>query len=230
MSEEELCASMDSLFVSKQEHNEKICLDSKEKSMYMEKSKRIERLSQHLQTQSIKHENQIMNLDNLKDAHVYCVIYDLSAQQYGPLLEKFINQKFHFTKNKSKEAKGDSYKDGINVEIKVSLGGTTHKKFNFVQIRPSHHCHYILTAYHLSKENIDEEGELYVFRIKGDEMKNIILHFGSYAHGTKKEYGNITTESLEDESNTKEYAIRPIFQDDCWKSLLPFRIHESSLS
>jgi hypothetical protein len=37
-----------------------------------------------------------------------------------------------------------------NSEVKVSLGGATHSKFNFVQIRPSHDCDtYILTAYHL---------------------------------------------------------------------------------
>lgn len=203
--------------------------DEKIEFVKMDKNERIRRLYEDLESQWIKHEDCIMEMETLKDAHVYCVIHHLSAQQFGPLLEKFIKQKFHFIKNKASEAMGDCCKDGRNLEIKVSLGGSKHNKFNFVQIRPSHKCDYILTAYHLSKENIENEGELYIFQLNSDEMKNIILHFGGYAHGTLKEHGIITIESLHDETNLKEYAIRPLLNDECWKSLLPFRILESSL-
>jgi hypothetical protein len=196
----------------------------------MDKPERVKRLKEHLALSKVKHEEEIMKLTTLKDAHIYCVLYDVSAQQYGPLLESFIRTKFKFEKNKAEDCTGDCSKDGRNSEVKVSLGGATHTKFNFVQIRPSHDCEsYILTAYHLSEENVDSEGELYIFNIPKKDIKTIILSYGGYAHGTIKEHGAITVESLNDEKSTKEYALRPKINDNCWKALLPFRILEKDL-
>lgn len=114
-----------------------------------------------------------------------------------------------------------------NIEVKVSLGGAKHTKFNFVQLTPSHSCDtYILTAYHLSVEN---EGELYIFRLSKRDMKRLILCFGGYAHGTIKEHGEITMNSLNEEKNNKEYALRPTINDNCWKELLKFNISENEL-
>lgn len=193
-------------------------------------SERVSRLKECLDTCKMNHELRILQLSTLKDAHVYCLIYNLSAQQFGPLLEKFILVKYSYNKNKSRESCGDCFKDGKNSEIKVSLGGKNHNKFNFVQIRPFHDCQtYILTAYHLCNENIESEGELFVFKISKEEMKKILVTHGSYAHGTMKENGSITLESLEDLSNKKEYALRPYFNDSCWKTLLNFRIEEIQL-
>jgi hypothetical protein len=133
-------------------------------------------------------------------------------------------------KNKAEECTGDCSKDGKNSEVKVSLGGATHTKFNFVQIRPSHDCDtYILTAYHLSLENVAAEGELYVFQVPKSDMKTLVVTYGGYAHGTIKEHGKITMDSLDDEKSIKEYAIRPTIHDDCWKALLAFRVTESEL-
>ena len=203
----------------------------------MNRIERIKRLYEHLQLSNTKHEDIIMNLSSLKDAHIYCVIHNLSAQQYGPLLERYIRTKFNYIKNKAQDCIGDCFKDGKNSEIKVSLGGTTHTKFNFVQLRPSHKCEtYIFTAYHLSHENVQTEGELYIFKIPTEDIKKIIASYGGYAHGTIKQYGKITIESLNDlydrndrNDNIKEYAIRPTINDECWKSLLPFRIPENIL-
>lgn len=196
----------------------------------MDKPERVKRLMDHLTFTNVKHEIHIMKLNTLKDAHVYCVIHNVSAQQYGPLLEKFIQIKFNYTKNKAESCIGDCFKDGKNSEIKVSLGGTTHTKFNYVQIRPSHDCEfYILTGYHLSIENVDSEGELYIFKIPKIEIKKLIVSYGGYAHGTIKEHGLITIDSLNDEKSVKEYALRPSINDKCWNSLMPFRISESSL-
>lgn len=196
----------------------------------MDRLRRIKRLKDHLFSSKIKHANHLMKLSSLKDAHVYCVLHGVSSQQYGPLLERFIRSKFQYSKNNSTKCIGDCSKDGKNTEIKVSLGGSTHKKFNFVQLRPSHDCDfYILTAYHLTVENVKREGELFVFKIPKTELKKIVLHYGGYAHGTIKEHGTITLDALNDIKSTKEYALRPYFNDDCWKMLLKYRIPESAL-
>ena len=96
------------------------------------------RLKEYLKFSNVKHTDLIMKLDTLKEAHLYCVYYKVSSQQYGPLLEMFLQKQFNFIKNKAEECIGDCSKDGKNSEIKVSLGGETFAKFNFVQIRPSH--------------------------------------------------------------------------------------------
>jgi hypothetical protein len=196
----------------------------------MDKTERVKRLREHLALSKVNHEDQVMKLATLKDAHTYCVIHNVSAQQYGPLLERFIRTKFNYIKNKAEDCNGDCSKDGKNSEVKVSLGGSTHTKFNFVQIRPSHDCEtYILTAYNLSSENVESEGELYIFKVSKEDIKKIVVSFGGYAHGTIKEHGKITIESLNDEKSTKEYALRPTINDACWKALMPFQIHESGL-
>jgi hypothetical protein len=196
----------------------------------MDKTERVKRLKEHIALSKVDHEYQVMNLATLKEAHTYCVIHRVSAQQYGPLLEKFIRTKFNYIKNKAEDCTGDCSKDGNNSEIKVSLGGATHTKFNFVQIRPSHNCEtYILTAYHLSRENVETEGELYVFKVSKSDIKKLIVSYGGYAHGTNKKQGAITIDSLNDEKNIKEYEFRPTINNRCWKALMAFRVPETAL-
>lgn len=172
------------------------------------------------------HKNEILQLQTLKEACIYCVINNISPQRYGYLIELFIREKFHYIKNNSTDCNGDCIKDGHNTEIKVSLG-STRNKFNFVQIRPLHNCDvYIFVVYHLSFSNVDQEGELYVFKIPKLDMKNILISHGCYAHGTVKQHGKITIDSL---NNTKEYALRPILNDKCWNTLQSFRIDENEI-
>lgn len=198
--------------------------------MSMTKEERVNKLKQHLAHANVKHDAEVMQLTTLKDAHVYCVLYGVSAQQYGPLLERFIRTNFKYVKNNANECAGDCSKDGKNSEVKVSIGGATHSKFNFVQLRPAHDCDdYILTAYHLCHDNVADEGDLYIFKISKTDIKKLIVSHGGYAHGTIKEHGAITSESIEVEHVIKEYALRPSINDDCWKALLPFRISESEL-
>jgi len=196
----------------------------------LDTTERVKRLREHLTISKVNHEEQILKLATLKEAHTYCVIHGISAQQFGPLLEKFIRTKFNYIKNKAENCTGDCSKDGKNSEVKVSLGGATHAKFNFVQIRPSHDCEiYILTAYNLSYDNVESEGELFIFKVPKDDIKKIIVSFGGYAHGTIKEHGKITIESLNDKESKKEYALRPTINDACWKALMPFKVLESEL-
>lgn len=199
-----------------------------EKKEGMTQPERVKRLKEHLALSKVKHEDQVMKLTTLKAAHTYCVLHSLSGQQYGPLLERFIRTTFGYTKNRAEECTGDCAKDGRNSEVKVSLGGSTCTKFNYVQLRPSHECDvYILTAYHLSPENVESEGELYVFRVPKPDIVDVIVAHGGYAHGTISKHGPLTTESVA--SSTLEYALRPSFNDACWKALLPFRIPEEML-
>ena len=195
------------------------------------KRDRIKRLKEHLFLSKMKHETHIMKQRTLKDAHTYCVVHNVSSQQYGPILEKYIRTKFNYIKNKAKDCTGDCSKNGKNSEVKVSIGGgSNHTKFNFVQIRPSHDCEtYILTAYHLSHENVIREGILYIFKVPKTQIKKIIVLYGGYAHGTIKEHGKITIQSLNDESTVKEYALRPTINDKCWKALMTFHIKENKL-
>lgn len=191
---------------------------------------RIKRLKEHLSLSKLSHETQILGSPTLKDAHVYCVLNGLSAQQYGPFLEKYIITKYNYRKNHASECIGDCSKGDETLEVKASLGGAFHMKFNFVQLRVSQNvAAYLFTAYHLSAENVEREGDLYIFKIPKSEMKGLIAAHGGYAHGTIKEHGKITLESLEDVTNKKEYALRPTIKDACWNALQVYRISEEDL-
>jgi len=167
----------------------------------------------------------IMACTTLKAAHVYCVLHNVSSQCYGPLLEKYIIRLLSSNKNKASDCVGDcSWGEG-NCEIKASIGGRNHNKFNYVQIRLSHAIEtYLLTAYHLNDDNVENEGDLYTFRVPKHDIREIVHACGSYAHGTISKLGPITMDTLCDETSTLEYAIRPTFQDACWKRLMEFQI------
>ena len=45
-----------------------------------------------------------------------------------------------------------------------------------------------------------------------------------YEHNFKK-LGKISKKDLDNEENTKEYALRPKYGDKCWNELLQFRIN-----
>jgi hypothetical protein len=121
---------------------------------------------------------------------------------------------------------GDLSKNNINFEIKTSLGGSNFNKFNFVQIRLNQNCDYILTAYNLSIENLTDNGELFIFKINKENMKKLILKYGSYSHGTISLLGKIDTDNI---NNNREYSLRPKYNSILWKELLLFRIKETDI-
>ena len=172
------------------------------------------------------HIETIMKLPTLKDAHIYCKYNNFSGQFTGPVLEKYIKIKYKMTKNIASSCNGDLKFNKINIEIKTSNGGKENNKFNFVQFRINHNCIYILTAYYIDYTNLVNLGELYIFKLNKENIKSLIVNYGSYAHGTIKELGEITIEDLNDTKNQKEYALRPKYNDKCWNELLNFRIHK----
>ena len=192
----------------------------------------VRRLREHLDRASQDHGREIAAQPSLKRAHIYCVVNAVSSQKYGPLLEKFIIARYRMTRTRASAAAGDCSRgeSGGSVEIKASLGGSGHAKFNYVQIRPGDAVdEYVFTAFHLTAENCRDEGELYVFKIAKAALMDIVVLYGGYAHGTIKKLGSITTDSVRDPSNTKEYALRPSFGDKCWRALMPFRVPEESI-
>lgn len=184
-------------------------------------------LRKHLSRARPNHLTRILEKPSLKAAHAYCVVNSLSAQQYGSLLEQYILDKYNLSKICASEQRGDctDAERKRNIEIKVSLGGSSHDMFNYVQLRPSHAIDdYLLTAYHLTDENVHEKGELYVFAVPADGMKSLIAAYGGYAHGSVKSLGKISQKSISDSSH--EYALRPMFGSECWKAMLPYRIDD----
>jgi hypothetical protein len=170
------------------------------------------------------HKIEIMKEDNIKKAHIYCKINQLSGQVSGPLIEHFIKEKYGMKKNNASRCNGDLQHNEINYELKISNGGKENNRFNYVQLRMNHDCVYIFTAYYISVDNIETEGELFIFKLNKEDIKRLILAFGGYAHGTVKKLGEITEDELDNSANDKEYSIRPKYGDKCWNELLKFRV------
>jgi hypothetical protein len=201
-------------------------IDSHKESKSSKDDKIKKKLYDLLNKQKVNHIYEIKKQKNLKYAHIYCKINNLSGQITGPLLEKYIIDKYNMKKHKSTDCLGDCKKNNQNIEIKCSLGSESHQDFNYVQIRLNHDIHiYILTAYFIDNTNLHNLGELFIFYIPKNEMISLINQFGKYAHGTIKENG-IITNSI---NIQKEYALRPKYNDPCWKKLLAFRIEDISI-
>jgi len=175
------------------------------------------------------HKDNIIKQDNIKQAHIYCKINQLSGQISGPLIEYYVKHKYNMRKNNASLCIGDLQHNNTNIELKISLGGKDNKKFNYVQLRMNHSCVYILTAYYIHETNLDDLGTLFIFKLTKQDIKPIILKYGSYAHGTIHKLGCITETDLNNTSNDKEYSIRPTYGDSCWQELLKFRIDEFSI-
>lgn len=187
------------------------------------------RLTELLANVSINHKQKILECETLKEAHIYCKLNSLNGQTSGSLIESYIIGKSNnISKINSSECKGDCVVNDVhNVEIKASLGGNKHKNFNYVQIRLGHDIHYyLLTAYYINQSNIENEGDLYIFYIDKASMKNIVIEYGQYAHGTIKENGPICTDNIKAD---KEYALRVSYESPLWKKLCEYRLTNSDL-
>ena len=81
----------------------------------------------------------------------------------------------------------------------------------------------------MTEDNHMNGGELYLFKIKKEDLYPMLFKYSGYAHGTISEHGNITMEDLKKDNNLKEYALRPKYDSPLWKELLDYRINESDL-
>jgi hypothetical protein len=185
-----------------------------------------EKLKNILGISKCNHKVEIMKEGDIKRAHIYCKINQLSGQVSGPLIEHYIKNKYGMEKNNASLCKGDLQHNQINFEIKISNGGKENNKFNYVQLRMNHDCVYIFTAYYICIDNVETEGDLYIFKLNKNELKDLIYKYGGYAHGTVQKLGKITEEDLDNQENDKEYAIRPKYGDKCWIELLNYRVQD----
>ena len=184
------------------------------------------KLKKILGISNCNHKVEILKETDIKRAHIYCKINQLSGQVSGPLIEHYIKNKYGMEKNSASLCKGDLQHNQINFEIKISNGGKENNKFNYVQLRMNHDCVYIFTAYYISIDNVENEGELYIFKLNKKELKDLIYKYGGYAHGTVQKLGKITEDDLDNQENDKEYAIRPKYGDKCWAELLNYRVQD----
>jgi hypothetical protein len=140
--------------------------------------------------------------DTLKKC-ILCKKY-MTDKQWSVLLEKHIKEKFNI-KDAIDTTSGDGCsKNNLNIEIKVSLGGTQ-GKFNFVQIRPGHKIdYYLFLVYNLFENDL---GSICWLLCKSQELYALLPKYGGYAHGTTKVNGSITNENIY--GNNLEYALRP---------------------
>lgn len=149
----------------------------------------------------------------------------LPSQSYGDILNTWFRKKFNWGKNSASSRTGDDRVFGIyNVEVKSSLcddGKTCH----YVQIRLTHDIDfYFLPTYNF------ETDRAHFFLLNKNQMKELILEHGSYAHGTKSEKGNI----VDSINNIDiEYALRPNVKskdNSLWKKLCRFEIEEKHIN
>lgn len=149
----------------------------------------------------IDYKKEIIKQKTIKDAHIFCKINQLNGQTFGYLIEHYIIDKFLMEKINSSLQLGDAKKHDLYYEIKTSLGGKFHNKFNYVQLRLNHKIdYYIFLAYYLDKNNVNTCGELFIFKLNKIQLESIISKYGTLAHGTKKEN--------KDENLYKEFALR----------------------
>jgi len=129
----------------------------------------------------------------------------LSANQWSVIMESHIKGRFNIGKpNNCVSGDGCSIINGINVEIKVSLGDSQ-GQMNFVQLRPDHKIdYYLLLAYNLFESTM---GSVYWFLCRADDLYELVPLYGSYAHGTIEKLGVITSDNMK--GRNCEYCLRP---------------------
>jgi len=134
-----------------------------------------EKLKNILGISKCNHKVEIMKETDIKRAHIYCKINQLSGQVSGPLIEHYIKNIYGMEKNNASLCKGDLQHNQINFEIKISNGGKENNKFNYVQLRMNHDCVYIFTAYYICIDNVENEGELYIFHLWTFKMPILVF-------------------------------------------------------
>ena len=135
-----------------------------------------------------------------------CILckHQLSSQQWGPLLESFIKEKFNIGPAVDSVSGDGCSSKGLNIEIKVSLGDKG-GQLNFVQLRPDHNIdYYLFLGYNLFK---GELGQTHWLLCPSKELYTLLPTYGGYAHGTISKLGDITMENIY--GRGCEYALRP---------------------
>ena len=144
---------------------------------------------------------------NLKDLHIHCRENRSSRNSY---IQNKIIKDYNMTKTSAERREGDALYKNYKIELKNSVASPTS---HFVQIRLHQPIDYYLLT------SLTSDNKLYMFLISHLDMRDLILKYGSYAHGSKKDLGPIK-ESI-DKPNV-EFALRPKHGGKCWNEMLEF--------
>lgn len=131
-----------------------------------------------------------------------CILARMYLQPQSTLMERIIKTDLKIS-NPIDNISGDGCKNNINYEIKVSIHSKD-SKLNIVQICPDHNIdYYIVIYYNLHNDNI---GDSFILKVPCDELYNLVIKYGSYAHGTINKLGKITLKNIK--GNNNEYSLR----------------------
>ena len=134
----------------------------------------------------------------------------VTAQSYGPMMEKLYIKENSYTKVPSTADRGDyAMPNGGYEEYKFTFPNSENGyKYNFVQIRPWQDLvGYLFEVYS------DTDG-WFRFNIPKEAMNDILHRHGNLAHGTKETNTN----------EKKELALRGKIGDNMWKEFLTFSV------
>lgn len=153
-----------------------------------------------------------------------CIINRCESSPTSDVFEQVIKHDLKL-ENAPDKMSGDASKNGLNIEIKCS----THAKdssFNFVQIRPDHNVHfYLFVGYNLWHADRQALGKEYLFKIPSEDLYNMVVEHGGYAHGSKMVLPAITLATMK--GNGYEYALRVnpnVGKRVLWKKLLKYKV------
>lgn len=155
-----------------------------------------------------------------------CILARKYLSPQSTAIEKIIKSDLGMT-DPGDEISGDGQKRGMTFEIKFSAHARR-SRFNFVQIRPDHNINfYIFVCYNLYDSS--PMGSAYIIKIPASNVYDLIVKYGSYAHGTCKKLGKITKENLK--GRNCEYALRcdpnsknTTKSNQIWVELLKFEV------
>jgi len=149
---------------------------------------------------------QIIEMINNKSTFTEkCVLTRRYLTPQSTTIEKIIKTDLNMGDTKNKTS-GDATKGENNYEIKYS-GHSKKSIWNFVQIRPDHDVQfYLLLGYNLYDKSDKDIGKGYVFKVRAENMYNLIIDYGGYAHGTIEKLGKITKYNIK--GRNCEYVLR----------------------
>mgnify|MGYP001174426663 FL=1 len=151
-----------------------------------------------------------------------CVLSRFYFKPQSTYIEKIIKSNLEI-EDPVDEISGDGHKNGINYEIKTSLHDKN-CKFNFVQIRPDHNIDfYIFLGLNIFEK--DDDYKCYLFKIPSNNVYDLVIKYGDYAHGTIKRNGIITKDNFK--GRNKEYCLRP--NPNSKKSSKSYKLFEEML-
>lgn len=114
-----------------------------------------------------------------------------------------------FIGDPTSKTSGDGQKNGVNYEIKTSIHANK-SNINFVQIRPDHEVDYYLfiayNMYETEDSSLTNFGRARIFKIPSNNVYDLIVRYGGYAHGTLGQLGTITPHNMT--GRNCEYALR----------------------